>query len=181
MFRSAAVAVVLVAALAATGCAPDPAAPHTPAPTSTPLFASDEEALAAAEEAYAAYVSVTDKIFQDGGSDLSALSSVTTGKQLAEDSEGFEDIAAQGYRSIGSTRFADIQLQHYSATAAEGIVVVYLCEDISDVDVFDPQGVSVVQPDRPDLVKFEVTFDRKTTDAAGLVVANRVPWGDGVC
>ena len=55
-------------ALVLAGCAPDvPAIQVPPTPTVTPLFASDEEALAAAEEAYAAYLAMSDEITSDGG------------------------------------------------------------------------------------------------------------------
>ena len=60
---------VLGAALLA-GCLPtDP--PVTPPPTSDlePVFASDEEALAAAEEAYGAYLAAADEILSSGGAD----------------------------------------------------------------------------------------------------------------
>ena len=182
-FRPAAVALVLVAALAATGCAPKPAAPHTPAPTSTPLFASDEEALAAAEEAYAAYLSVTDAIFEGGAEDLSSLESVATGTQLDADTAGFEEVFANGFRSTGSTTFRDVRLQRSAADNqdVQQVVVVYLCEDVSRVDVFDSTGASVVQANRPDTTQYEVTFDVASPSDAALLVSDKVPWGDGTC
>jgi len=183
-FRAAAVALVLVGALSASGCASEaPAADPTPTPRATPLFASDEEALAAAEEAYAAYLAVTDEIFADGGNDVAALSTVATGKQLSDDTAGFFEIRERGYRSVGSTSFTEIELQQYEADAdaLQSVATVYLCEDVSKIDVFDGGGVSVVQPDRPDRTKFEVTFDRSGSSSAGLLVASREVWAGGAC
>jgi hypothetical protein len=179
ILRPAAAAVVLVAALSATACTPPPEPPRTPAPSSTPLFASDEEALAAAEAAYAAYVEVTDNIFHDGASDLTELETVAVGRQLINDRSGFEEIAEEGYRSVGNTQFSQTELQQYSPNRGKAVVVVYLCEDVSDVDVFDPAGNSIVQEDRPDRVKYEVTFD--AGNSASLLVSDRVPWRDGQC
>ena len=53
---------------ALSGCVQTTEKP-TPTPTAaaTPAFASDEEALAAAEKAYAAYLAVLDDVTADGG------------------------------------------------------------------------------------------------------------------
>jgi hypothetical protein len=182
--RSAAVTLVLVTALAATGCTPEaPRANEKPTPTSTPLFASDEEALAAAEEAYAAYLAVTDQIFADGGTDTSMLGAVATGSQLEVDENGFRDVVSKGLRSVGQTTFTDAELQRYSTDVAEleAAVTVYLCEDVSGVDVVDASGLSVVQQDRPDRVRYEVTFDWTGSRPPELLVSDRDPWRGGEC
>ena len=52
-----------------SGCIPTEPLADTPAPqpTSTPVFASEEEALAAAVEAYAGYLEMSDLIASEGG------------------------------------------------------------------------------------------------------------------
>lgn len=177
-FRPAAVALVLLAALAASGCAPDPTAPHTPAPTSTPLFASDEEALAAAEEAYAAYVTLTDEILASGGMGVERLDSVATGRQLETDTAELEELASLGYRAIGSTAISDFTLQAYDrqSNMGQSVVTAYVCEDVSDVDIVDPSGESVVEPDRPNRVKYALTFDSTDTKSSILLLSSREPW-----
>jgi hypothetical protein len=182
-FRLAAVTLVIAAGLSASGCAPDAPEPKpAPSPSVTPLFATDEEALAAAEQAYAAYVAVTDRVFMDGATDLSSLDTVATGKQLEIDRSGLTSAAEKGYRSRGTTTFEDVTLQSYSPDSSSGIavVVVYLCEDVSSVDVVDSAGISVVAPDRPDRVRYEVTFDRAAKNRT-LLVAFREPWAGGSC
>ena len=61
--------------------------PHpTPTPTeaaSEPVFASEEEALAAAEEVFAKYVEATDLMGTSGGTDLSGFDGLVTTNQLA--------------------------------------------------------------------------------------------------
>ena len=179
-FRPAAVALVVAIGLTASGCATDDPAPRPSTSTSAaPLFASDEEALAAAEEAYAAYVAVTDRVFASGGAELSALNTVATGKQLLLDTADLSEAARMGYRSEGETTFEKVTLQSYSDTD-DAAVIVYLCEDVSAVNVVDSNGVSVVSPDRPNRVMYEVTFDRSDTDSK-LLVEFREPWGGGAC
>ena len=182
-FRAAAVALVLVGTLSASGCASEaPAADPTPTPSATPLFASDEEALAAAEEAYAAYLAVTDEIYAEGGAGSDRLASVAAGTLLEADSTGMADVAKLGYRSVGETKFDSFSLQSYSPNAADlkSIVVAYLCQDVSGVDVFDPSGSSVVSDDRPDRTRLEVTFDG-LEDSRQLLVSNKVAWSDQTC
>jgi hypothetical protein len=181
--RSAAVTLVLVTALAATGCTPEaPRANEKPTPTSTPLFASDEEALAAAEEAYAAYVQLTDEILSSGGLGVERLSEVSTGRQLQTDSEEIRELAALGYRTIGATHFSDMSLQEFvrDRPSGEAVVSVYVCEDVSGVDVVDANGVSVVEESRPDRVRYQVAFDSEAP-RSGLLVSIREPWSEPQC
>ena len=184
LLRPAAAALVLFASLAATGCTPGPAKPHTTAPSSTPLFASDEEALAAAEEAYAAYVALNDEVYGDGGAEAERLAEVSTNPQLEADVSGMRDIALLGYHSTGKTTFDNLRLQQYDSSELDGkgIVIAYLCQDVSGVEVFDQSGQSVVLPTRPDRTEFQVTFDRADEEAGhALIVSNRNPWSDQPC
>ena len=182
MFRSAAVAVVLVAALAATGCAPDPAAPHTPAPTSTPLFASDEEALAAAEEAYAAYLAVADQILADGGKAPERLLKVATQAVLDSQIEGYATAAKNGWVSKGRTVLDSVSLERYDPHQIKEAISIYGCVDLTAVDVVDATGTSVVSPTRPNRSPFEITLDLVGTPASQLVVSGEKPWtGENFC
>ena len=64
------VAGVAIGALLLSGCLPQqPTATPPPEATAAPIFASDEEALAAATAAYAAYLAMSDQILKDGGKD----------------------------------------------------------------------------------------------------------------
>jgi hypothetical protein len=181
--RSAAVTLVLVAALAATGCTPEaPRANEKPTPTSTPLFASDEEALAAAEEAYAAYLAVTDQIFADGGKNPERLLDVATQDLFDAQLEGYEDAAASGWTGIGRTKLDTVSLQSYDPLSTTDTVRIYACVDVSDVDVVDASGVSVVSPARPDRSPFEVALDVDGRSNMQLIVSTEKPWsGENFC
>lgn len=182
-FRPAAVALVLLAALAASGCAPEPVAPHTPAPTSTPPFASDEEALAAAEEAYAAYQKVEDEVLLKGGVDDGRIRSVAVRDALLAATTGFESFQEKEYRATGSTSFDSVELQQYSPNApgGEDAVIAYMCLDFSQTDVLNAQNVSVVREERLLRQPFQMKFDFDLSQNK-LLLSSRDPWTDnGQC
>ncbi len=62
------VVTLAVLLLVLTGCTPgDEVVVPDPEPTVEPMFATDEEALAAAEEAYGAYLAASDASLAGGG------------------------------------------------------------------------------------------------------------------
>ena len=180
-FRPAAVALVMVAALSVSACAPpSPAKPPKPSPSSTALFATDEEALAAAEEAYREYLSVVDNVLQSGGSDPADLKMVAAGPALDQALSDASEFASLGYRTIGTTGLNAIVLQRVGVTTERAIVDAYVCEDASRLDLVDKEGRSLVSDDRPPLTPFQVTFGSE--GKRGLVLTNRAAWdGEGIC
>ena len=151
-------AVVVLSVLLLTGCVgSDPPVTPAPTPSSTPLFASDAEALKAAEAAYKRFNDVADQILHDGGADPDRLKAVATGSLLKENLEGFKEARSKGLRSTGAVIARDIDLQSVNSDPSEA-VVIYVCEDVSGVDLLDSSGTSVVKPNRPDSQLFEVTF-----------------------
>jgi hypothetical protein len=176
--------IALAAAFLLTGCVPtDPIVTPNPEPGSTPIFATEEEALAAATAAYAAYVKVSDQVFMEGGVNPERLEAVATGEQLKANLEGFKEAAQKHYRSTGGTVFDKVLLQGLSADAPDGsgIVVVYLCEDVTKVDVLNDQGVSVVSATRPNRSGYQATFDSSSTSPTRLLLASKEPWPDLGC
>ena len=184
-FRLAAVTLVFAVGLSLGGCAPDAPAPKpTASPSATPLFATDEEALAAAEEAYAAYQAMSDAILMDGGKAPERLLEVATEEQYEAEKAGIDDIAASGYRSIGATKFDSMTIQMRAERPApdDPIVTVYVCDNYADVDVVDASGNSVVAPDRPDRFPRVVAFGANMDPQERLVVASIDEWtGKAFC
>jgi hypothetical protein len=173
-----------VVALILSGCAPTPpVSTAAPTPTSTPIFANDEEALAAATKAYAAYVKVSDEIFMAGGADSGRLAAVAVGEQLKTNLKGFAEASAKHYVSTGGTKFDRISLQSFSRSVITGepIVVLYLCEDISAVDVRELEGKSVVSADRPNRIGYQASFDYSAESPNHLLLSNKEPWPDLAC
>ncbi len=155
-------------ALALAACVPD--SPPAPAPTvtpSTPAFASDEEALAAAEEVYRQYLAVSDLIGQEGGANPERLAPFVTEEQLAREfkSSAYDN----GAHLVGSTFFSGLTLQQYDP--ASGELRAYTCVDVSQTDIVDPSGNSTLSADRPLKVALELLFQN-------LLLANQEPWSD---
>ncbi|MCU1575736.1 MAG: hypothetical protein JWP70_440, partial [Leifsonia sp.] len=134
------------------GCA-TPASPlssPTPSAMHTPVFASDEEALKAATDAYAAYLAMSDTILADGGANPERLKEVATGKALEAELKGFALARSRGWYTTGSSTFDRLRVQSIDRShSTQAVVTVYLCVDVSKVDVRDSGGVSVVSPSRP--------------------------------
>jgi hypothetical protein len=175
--RSPALAIAVLLALAIggtlSGCVPD-AAPHpTAAPTTSapnPVFASDDEALAAATDAYKAYLAMSDLIASEGGQRPERMADVAVDSALSDAVEGLTQFTTMNLHSSGATAFDHLSLQKRSSDDVD----VYLCEDVSGIDVLDGQGVSVVSPNRKPRTPFQVTLTR--TSNASLLVKNRVAW-----
>jgi hypothetical protein len=176
----AAVAFGLFAALA--GCDAGSTAPSSPPPTPSPpapIFASDEEALAAAEAAYAAYLSVSNQIFRDGGRDRGRIREVSTSDYadvLEAEFRSFED---RGLRMTGSTKYEIVEL--VGADLATGATQTYACLAVGDSKILDADGNDVTVKDRPAVVAVLLTFERG--DVWGeLVLGGSEAWsGESFC
>ena len=178
-------ATALLATFALAGCVPTPTpTPSTSAATDAPVFASDEEALAAATEAYAGFLMMSDQILKDGGSNPERIREYASDELAMVEMKGYTDTQTKGLRSTGGSQFSNITIQAIDETQGNklAVVTVYLCSDVSAVDVIDASGTSVVSPNRPDRTPFEVTFDLVSTDPMRLLVASADVWGGpGVC
>ena len=174
------VAGVAIGALLLSGCLPQqPTATPPPEATAAPIFASDEEALAAATAAYAAYLAMSDQILKDGGKDPDRIDGLIIGIDLvASEKAGFMDFLKSGYRSIGDTKFENIRIQQVNYYSRHGldVVRVYLCSDVTDVTVVDQSGLSIVSPSRADRTGFEIGFDLADSAGIPLIVSSKQTW-----
>lgn len=173
----------LLGMLALSGCGGgDPLPTLPPTPSSTPVFASEEEALAAAEEAYAAYLEVWNLVASEGGLRPERLETLATGSFLESELDGIQSFVENGWRSVGSSILTSAQLQYadLGSETGSGVVGAYICIDLAGLDVVDANGASVVSSSRPDLQAFEVYFD--LTSEGALVPSDSAPWDPvGVC
>ena len=161
--------------LVLTGCGGSEPPVPTPTPAPTAAFASEEEALAAAVEAYGRFTSVSDEIGQAGGIGSERLLAVAAGDFMVGTVDGYRDWNEKGWRQIGSKTFHDVSIQSIFSNG----VVVYLCEDISNVDVVDSAGASVVSATRVDTYFFQVELEMSPEDR--LLVTGRERWDDRSC
>lgn len=155
------------------GGAPIPTLP--PTPSATPIFASEEEALAAAEEAYAAYLEMSDLIASEGGSEPERIASLVTETQLVDELEGSAYFADNAIRSVGRSRLISATLQQYSEDRDGAEITFYACVDVGDVSIIDETGADVTPVDRASVVALEVSM---VGGADGLLLADSDQWSD---
>lgn len=178
--RARVVPLAFAAVLLLGGCtAADPQPAASPAPSSTPIFATDEEALAAAEAAYAEYLAVSDQILADGGADPQRLLQVVTAEFYESEKKGFEQADEQNLRITGQTSFDSARLQSRS-DSGKPTATIYLCIDVTEVDVIDEAGNSVVPPGRGD--RYPLTVTLSASENSQLLVSAIENWeGDNFC
>jgi hypothetical protein len=186
-------ALVLLATVALWLWWPGPTADTAAAPSTdttrtaespVPLFASDEEALAAARATYQSFLDATDSIGRDGGASSERLYAFATREVADVDRAGFDRFAAAGHHMEGQSSIKTFELQYYARSALPGEVSVaaYTCVSVAGVDVLDSGGTSVVPETRPDLTPFEVGFVFSEDSGTNLQIALKTLWtGQGVC
>lgn len=178
--RTALGALALGALLAAVlaGCTAEPTPAPSPAPTKTPaapIFATDEEAYAAAEGAYERYVSTSLAVTADGGRDADRLRDVASGAALELELEYAASYADANERTTGTVSFDVVaRIQHFEEPGRGAVIQLHVCEDIEQLDILDADGNSVVRDTRTPLIPYEVTIIGDHAET--LNVDERVLW-----
>ncbi|MFB8386022.1 hypothetical protein ACFC3F_02660 [Microbacterium sp. NPDC055910] len=165
---------VCALALALGGCA---TSPHPAEPP--PAFSSEAEAFAAAEETYRAYVDALNQVDLSDPATFEAVYAWTTGEANANERRSFSEMHAAGLTVSGISRYD--AFNPVSFAASEGVVIVELCMDVSDVDLLDQSQTSVVPGSRPDLQPAVVTFHQSDATATGLWISSSVAKEDASC
>jgi hypothetical protein len=126
------------------------------------------------------YFEVVDELNQDLASDPKALVSVATSTQLNAErktllSQRDREEKQVGDTSVGELTVQSVNLDNSDPTAGKvPTVIIDVCWDVSDVDVVDKDGQSIVSPDRPDTgwTRYTVAnFDYAAKPADGWRVA----------
>lgn len=167
ILRATTVATLLLASvIALTGClAPAP----EPTPTPTAVFESEEEAFAAAEETYRAYVEALNEVNLDEPSTFEPLFALTTGALNAETRKTFSQMHADGWTVSGPT-LAPVVEARVAEPGNLSVLEVAVCQDVSDVAVIDAEGQSVVSPDRPDMQSMLATLVADMDSPTGYLI-----------
>lgn len=148
----------------AAGCAQSPGAdpatspPNTKTTSSggTPNQSESEAATEAAKQLIHDYFATIDKLGQDDGEPVSDLGKVAESRQLSVLRNSITQQRKAGQRQTGDTKVAELKVQSVNldnsdpAAGKVPTVTVDVCWDVSDVDVVDKNGKSVVSPNRPD-------------------------------
>lgn len=141
--------------LGLAGCTqPEPADP-----TPTPAFSSDEEAFAAAEETYRAYVDALNQVDLSDPETFEAVYGWTTGEANANERKSLSQMHADGWVVNGDTAVVGF----HPGALTHGTIDAVVCSDVSAVNVMNADGESMVSPDRPTAYALQVTFVEAST------------------
>lgn len=164
-------ALLMLAAGTLCACAPQPA----PTPTPTAAFATEDEAFAAAEDVYRAYLAAFNHVDLQDPATFEPLSDFTTGEYLSSEKKSLSEMHARGDIRGGEIVIVSFEGSEYSES---GAVLATTCNDVSSTTFTDSNGVDLVPPDRPERYALELTFEWK--DSA-LLLENAVPTSDETC
>lgn len=160
-----AVAALLVCALAS--CSEDPASTTTPTKSpSSPTSSSStltsapptdsEVAQQAAAEVVRDYFETVDLLRQDPTRPLTELKKVAISGQLASEEILTRNQRKVGNRQTGDSQVVQVEVQSVNLDNSDPvggripIVQLDVCWDVSQVDILDRQGRSIITADRPD-------------------------------
>jgi hypothetical protein len=138
-----------------------------------PLFASEEEALAAAQAAYTQYLAVSDQIARDGGANPERLEGLVTKSMYTSELGTQNSFAQRGIVMTGSMSADTLHLQAVTGKT----VSMYLCLDSSGASLLNSKSQEVGTKTRwPLLVTLE------STPAGELLLADSQTWsGTNFC
>ena len=163
--RVAAVAVALVLVVGmTTGCQPEPG----PSP-SGPIFANEDEAFAAAEETYRAYVDALNQVDLSDPETFEAVYAWTTGDFDASERKTLSEMHAESWTVSGRSEIA--RIDRLGADDALSKIELGSCVGVSSVMLLDADGVSQVSPDRPDLQMTTVDLTWSAASPTGYLIA----------
>lgn len=175
--RLSAIAAAIAATLAVAGCAePPPPVIPTSQPSTAPVFATDADALAAAEKTYAGYQAASDAIGRDGGADSDRIAEWVTPSMVATEKKQFKSLTRIGDHLAGTSSFRNFRLQEIEQRAGAVYLTAYLCDDVTNSRVLDAEGDDVTPPARQGVIPVEVAFRNSPTGSARLLVEGSTVW-----
>ncbi|MFE1645307.1 hypothetical protein ACFM35_07010 [Microbacterium sp. P01] len=167
---AAAVATLVVATAVLSGCIGQPAPAE-----STPLFSSEDEAFAAAEQTYRNYVDALNQVDLSDPSTFEPVYAWTTGDLNAQDRKNFSSWHASDWTKTGVATVSAVEQAGASQLdTLTPMMLIDACYHVADVIVTDAQGESVVDPSRPDVQHLRIELESGPSDT-GLVVEAITP------
>ena len=176
-------ALAVAAILLLPGCTGDaPIVLPSPESSTTPVFATDEEALAAAEAAYGEYLAASNAITGAEAADPQTVSPYIHPDYLPEILESITQLRQDKVHSSGPLTFDSATLQQYEDDMQGPITVaVYLCVDAGGARLLDESNKDVTPPGRADRVPLEVTFESEERTTNLLMKSSDMWTGEDFC
>ena len=148
-----------------------------------PVFASDAEALAAAEAGYLAYQNMWSTVAQAGGSDPDRILPFVSPKFHDETLAELQKFLDRSVHSSGSLSFRDMNLQNYKdLSVGNAEVVAYACIDFSLARILDSDGADITPADRAEILPAQITMVSDPDSPQLLVYGGDEKWaGEDFC
>ena len=180
------VALLLAGATLASLAACAPAAPaatnaptDSPDATEAPIFASDEEALAAAVAAYERYLDAEQRIVESAHVEVDSIAGTTTPAFADELIAQYETLRESSLRLSGRGQIDSERIAEFGVGESGFYATMYACSDVSGVQVMNSSGDDVT-PERAERVPVVIEFEGTAKDT--LLVAGSSKWsGDDFC
>lgn len=187
--RGTALAAAALLLAVGTGCTTDgddeppstkPSTSASATPTTSAAPSDSELASQAATELVREYYAVRDRLRQKPTTPLAELKTVATSSELTAQRTLFDGERERGLRQTGDTRIGELTVQTVNLDNRDPdagkvpLVQVDVCWDVSNVDILDANGASIVNPDRPDTgwIRYTVAnYDWATDPDGGWRVA----------
>lgn len=157
-----------------SACSPE--STPTPKPTKTAAFATDEEAFAAAEETYRAFVNAQNGIDLADETTFEPVYRLTVDDAYIAVRESLTQLQAENVTMTGESEIASID--PLEADLSAGTVSMHICVDVSATDLVDANGVSVVPATRADMQSLLVDFAVQDTS---VIKVSRTTGDDTPC
>lgn len=176
-------AVLAMIGLAGCSTFAEPApAQETLVTQAAPMFASDAEALVAAEAAYRNYMLVVDEIARDGGRSPERAEGFVSAALFEQEAEQFNFFVENTLRSSGTTGIDSFKIQSLQVIEGQQHIRAYVCLDVSDNRLLDSSGSDVTPLERPQRVPLEIHFIVEPKNENPIQLANSDVWsGKNFC
>lgn len=185
--RAALAALACALLLGTTACSSADAddAAASPAPPSAasaaadePIFASDEEALAAAVEAYEAYADASARVANAGGEGSESISSLVGAELDALVQEEFAALRESGLRSRGENVLYNPRLDANEMKNGVAQVTVLYCRDVSGTQLVRDDGSDATPAVRDLIQAVKVHLVSSEAEPTDLIVSRVDRWED---
>jgi hypothetical protein len=171
-------ALVATALLAIGGCS-DSSSPVIPKsePTFTPVFATDAEAVAAAEKDYAGYIATIVSVANSDHPNPELISAWVTPAELKPLVDSYYRIANAGDRERGAITVLQFTLQDLQQKPSGRVILTaYACDDVSEFYLVDKTGSVLTSPDSQSILPMQVQFRNAKPGSKTLLMNERKLW-----
>lgn len=175
--RAAGLVALLLLTLAWAGCSGLKLRPAPPTEV-PPVFASDDEAVAAAVATYERYLVLNAEIDADGGADAERVLEVATKSYGLDLVAEYRSMRRSGGSITGAARLVASRLVEIDRDRTR--LTIAMCVDLGEMRILNAAGEDVTPPRDESRTSFEVAF-RSANSARVLLDGSAIATGDHLC